>query len=46
MLADPLELARMRRAARLEFDQKYTADSSYKSLMAIYQRALSGRSNF
>jgi len=46
ILADPLELARMRRAARLEFDQKYTADSSYKSLMAIYQRALSGRSNF
>jgi glycosyltransferase involved in cell wall biosynthesis len=46
ILADPLELARMRRAARLEFDQKFTADSSYKSLMEIYRRALSGRSNF
>jgi glycosyltransferase involved in cell wall biosynthesis len=46
ILADPLELARMRRAARLEFDQKFTADSSYKSLMEIYRRALSGRPNF
>jgi glycosyltransferase involved in cell wall biosynthesis len=46
ILADPLQLARMRRAARLEFDQKFTADSSYKSLMEIYRRALSGRPNF
>jgi glycosyltransferase involved in cell wall biosynthesis len=45
ILADPLELARMRRAARLEFDQKFTADSSYKSLMEIYRRALSDRPN-
>jgi glycosyltransferase involved in cell wall biosynthesis len=45
ILADPLELARMRRAARLEFDQKFTADSSYESLIAIYRRALSGRPN-
>jgi glycosyltransferase involved in cell wall biosynthesis len=46
ILADPLELARMRQAARLEFDQKFTADSSYRSLMAIYRRALSDRPNF
>ena len=46
ILADPLELARMRRAARLEFDQKFTAENSYESLIAIYRRALSGRPNF
>jgi glycosyltransferase involved in cell wall biosynthesis len=46
ILADPLELARMRRAARLTFDEKFTADSSYKSLMAIYRRALGGHANF
>jgi glycosyltransferase involved in cell wall biosynthesis len=46
ILADPLELARIWQAARLEFDQKFRADSSYRSLMAIYRRALSGRPNF
>ena len=43
ILADPLELARMRRAARLEFDRNFTADANHKSLMAIYEQALSGR---
>lgn len=43
ILADPLGLARMRRAARLEFDRNFTADANHKSLMAIYEQALSGR---
>jgi glycosyltransferase involved in cell wall biosynthesis len=42
ILADPLGLARMRRAARQEFDRSFTADANHKSLMAIYERALSG----
>lgn len=40
ILAEPLELVRMRQAARQEFDQNFTADSNYKILMAIYERAL------
>ena len=43
ILADPLEAARMRQAARQEFDQNFTADVNHQSLMAIYERALSGR---
>jgi glycosyltransferase involved in cell wall biosynthesis len=44
LLTEPLELAQMRRAARQEFSQKFTADSNYNTLMAIYQQALSGYS--
>jgi hypothetical protein len=33
----------MRQAARQEFDQHFTADVNHHSLMAIYERALSGR---
>jgi glycosyltransferase involved in cell wall biosynthesis len=40
ILAEPVEAARMRRTSRQEFDKKYTADSNYKSLLAIYGRAL------
>jgi glycosyltransferase involved in cell wall biosynthesis len=43
ILADPLKLTRMRQAARHDFDQYFTAGANHKSLMAIYERALSGR---
>jgi glycosyltransferase involved in cell wall biosynthesis len=43
ILADPWKLPQMRQAARLEFDQHFTADVNHHSLMAIYERALSGR---
>jgi glycosyltransferase involved in cell wall biosynthesis len=43
ILADPLKLARLRQAARQRFDQCFTADVNHKSLMAIYEKALSGR---
>jgi glycosyltransferase involved in cell wall biosynthesis len=45
LLADPLELAAMREAARQEFDQKFTAESNYQNLMAIYNHVLSDRKN-
>jgi glycosyltransferase involved in cell wall biosynthesis len=41
ILGEPLELARMRRAARQKFEQNYTADSNHKTLMTIYEKALS-----
>ena len=40
ILADPLELVRMRQAARQEFIQNFTAASNHKSLVAIYEQAL------
>lgn len=43
ILADPLKLTRLRQAARQRFDQYFTADTNHKSLMAIYEKALSGR---
>jgi glycosyltransferase involved in cell wall biosynthesis len=43
ILADPCKLLQMRQAARQEFDQHFTADVNHHSLMAIYERALSGR---
>jgi glycosyltransferase involved in cell wall biosynthesis len=43
IVADPLDLARMRQAARQEFDRAFTVDANYKTLMAIYEEALSGR---
>ena len=43
ILAEPLALARMRQAAREEFDRNFTADANYKTLMAIYEQALSSR---
>jgi glycosyltransferase involved in cell wall biosynthesis len=44
VLADPPALARMRRAARDTFEQRFTADHNHRSLMAIYCRALGARS--
>jgi glycosyltransferase involved in cell wall biosynthesis len=43
ILADAWKLPQMRQAARQEFDQHFTADVNHHSLMAIYERALSGR---
>jgi glycosyltransferase involved in cell wall biosynthesis len=43
IVADPLDLARMRQAARQEFDRAFTVDANYKTLMAIYEEALSGQ---
>lgn len=43
ILADQPQLTRMRQAARQEFDQYFTADVNHKNLVAIYERALSGR---
>ena len=40
MTADSRRLAAMRPAARDEYDRKYTAQSNYGRLMAIYRRAL------
>ena len=42
LLEDPLECSRMREAARGEYERKYTADSNYHTLLAIYERALRG----
>jgi glycosyltransferase involved in cell wall biosynthesis len=39
-VADPLMLSRMRGAARLEFEQYFTADQNCQALMAIYERAV------
>jgi len=39
-LADPQAAARMRHAARREFQAKYTAEQNYPTLMAIYDQAL------
>lgn len=44
ILADPFRLARMREAVRQTFDQKFTAETNYQVLMAIYERAVNGRS--
>jgi glycosyltransferase involved in cell wall biosynthesis len=41
LLAKPVELMRMRQAARRQFTQRFTADSNYETLMTIYERATS-----
>lgn len=40
MLAEPVKLAGMRQAARMEFELKYTADINHRRLIAIYDAAL------
>ena len=42
-ISHPTELAAIRRAARAEYEAKYTAEANYRQLMAIYQRALEAR---
>ena len=39
--SQPSVLVQMRAAARREFETRYTADINYRSLMAIYHRAVS-----
>jgi glycosyltransferase involved in cell wall biosynthesis len=43
LVAEPLELQRMRLAARQTYERHYTAESNYRTLMAIYERALRGK---
>ncbi len=40
LLADPEALARMRPACRRAFEAKYTAESNYRQLIAVYERAV------
>jgi glycosyltransferase involved in cell wall biosynthesis len=40
MLAHPPEWQQMRRAVRLEFEQKYTGEKNYQRLIHIYQSAI------
>jgi glycosyltransferase involved in cell wall biosynthesis len=42
LLDNPLELRRMRQAAREEYERNYAAKSNYETLMSIYDRALAG----
>jgi glycosyltransferase involved in cell wall biosynthesis len=42
VLADPLKLAQMRRAARQEFELNFSVESNHQTLMGIYQKALVG----
>jgi glycosyltransferase involved in cell wall biosynthesis len=42
LLAEPQRLLRMRQAARQEYEQKYTAQSNCRALMAIYDESLRG----
>lgn len=39
-LRHPVELARMRREARAEFETRYTAERNYQALMEIYESAM------
>jgi glycosyltransferase involved in cell wall biosynthesis len=40
LAANPSQIASMRRAARRQYEQKYTAEANYPKLMAIYEQAL------
>ncbi len=40
LLSHPGELAHMRREARREYEEKYTAERNYQMLMAIYDQAI------
>jgi len=40
---DPAEMAAMRRAARAEYESKYTADANYPLLLDVYRRAVERR---
>jgi glycosyltransferase involved in cell wall biosynthesis len=42
LLRNPLKLARMRRAARQEFAERFNAKANYQALMAIYDQAKGG----
>ena len=40
IISHPIELARMRREARAEYEAHYTTERNYKRLMEIYERAI------
>lgn len=40
VISHPMELANMRRAARADFEAKFTGEANYRQLLAIYRRAL------
>lgn len=40
LLANPGKLTQMRQNARIEFENKYTADNNYQKLIDIYQKVL------
>lgn len=40
LLADPARLQKMRINARLEYEQKYTSQHAYSSLIGVYEKAL------
>ncbi len=42
LLSDPSKLSRLREAARRRYEEQYSAEANYESLMAIYERALGG----
>ncbi len=42
LLSDCRALSRMRQAARKEYEQKYTIESNYRILLAIYEQTLGG----
>jgi hypothetical protein len=43
LASDRHRLSAMRRAARLEFESKYTAELNYRQLMELYSRAMANR---
>ncbi|HVS40204.1 MAG TPA: glycosyltransferase [Gemmataceae bacterium] len=43
LVDDSAEFRRMREAARREYEEKYTADSNYQTLLAIYEQAQRSR---
>jgi glycosyltransferase involved in cell wall biosynthesis len=43
LLDHPNELAQMRQAARLEFEEKYTSENNYHRLIEIYRMAIAAR---
>ncbi len=45
LLAHPGELEQMRRNVRLEYEAKYTAETNYRMLIEIYQRAIAEASS-
>ena len=42
----PEEMKRMGRAARLEYETKYTAEKNYPMLMAVYEAVMNDRTGY
>jgi glycosyltransferase involved in cell wall biosynthesis len=45
LAANPEQAAEMRRNARLTYEEHYTAESNYRLLLEIYERAIRSRPN-